>query len=329
MATMASPGLLSLLVDPVDGHEPLLSQQATDCHQLAASYHQFVHDAASRWDPTTDTHGQPDAATGSTASDPTCLSLTFGNATDARSLKRATAVCSQQEPDSDDLAAVSANVQVAYYPQYGAAILRHSAIGSSAGLMVHFAVVGLDEWRFGVHGISGPQRQHVACADAHRLVQIGTRPRDQADEVTTRFNKLLKKAQQRTDEQRHAMAGSHRGHQRTPAFLVSLVEDALTGNTGNETDPRGAFTDVGQHTGGQPRCTIQPLVSACIHEVLRLQPYEEDDPLAECTAAELLHGRAQALFVLHLQKRASWTPTCKGQPQIGIPWCACWKWPTS
>ncbi len=65
-----------------------------------------------------------------------------------------------------------------------------------------------------------------------------------------------------------------KGFQRTPAFVAAVVRDVLAAcATGvastSSSQPRGGFTDVGQHTGGVPRATAWPLtrqvlqVSSC------------------------------------------------------------------
>ena len=56
------------------------------------------------------------------------------------------------------------------------------------------------------------------------------------------------------------------GHQKTPAFIHALYREAF--GKPNQT-PRGGFTDVGLHTGGQERDTAWPLVCAAFFQVLR------------------------------------------------------------
>jgi hypothetical protein len=65
-----------------------------------------------------------------------------------------------------------------------------------------------------------------------------------------------------------------KGFQRTPAFIHAVVQQLLAGggagqedgsgsdddSRGVEVEPRGGFTDVGQHTGSQARATAWPLV---------------------------------------------------------------------
>lgn len=59
-----------------------------------------------------------------------------------------------------------------------------------------------------------------------------------------------------------------KGFQRTPAFILAVIKDALTqirspGST-PQSMPQGGFTDVGQHTGGVPRPTSWALVQQTV-----------------------------------------------------------------
>jgi hypothetical protein len=77
---------------------------------------------------------------------------------------------------------------------------------------------------------------------------------------------------------RHALF-NEQSHQRTPAFMHSVIQNALESVTknsqaspqkmcgsgdSNSRQPPGGFTDVGQHTGGTARCTTWPLVLATV-----------------------------------------------------------------
>jgi len=81
---------------------------------------------------------------------------------------------------------------------------------------------------------------------------------------------LLKKAQKRKGDKRNA-AGNTQGHQKTPAMVEAIVQDALAGRADGETPARGGFTDVGLHTGGHARNTSWPLVRAVVQVLLEQQ----------------------------------------------------------
>lgn len=84
------------------------------------------------------------------------------------------------------------------------------------------------------------------------------------------------------------LEGKRRSHfQRTPAFIHSVVQAALAalaagqkpgGSSASVGDqdtvpfppPRGGFTDVGKHTGGNPKATSWPLLQSMIKVGLRV-----------------------------------------------------------
>jgi hypothetical protein len=99
------------------------------------------------------------------------------------------------------------------------------------------------------------------------------------------FERLLDKAQRLTGDQRTAAkrAGQEdtQGHQKTPAFIDAVIKDAIEAVfIGQQcprvaSQPRGAFTDVGLHTGGQRRETSWPLAHAVIGTFLQQSITEE------------------------------------------------------
>ncbi|CAN0495747.1 unnamed protein product, partial [Discosporangium mesarthrocarpum] len=56
-------------------------------------------------------------------------------------------------------------------------------------------------------------------------------------------------------------ARGERGHQKTPEFICALLRNVLRITPAL---PMGGFSDVGLHTGGQPRDTAWPLVKAVV-----------------------------------------------------------------
>lgn len=71
------------------------------------------------------------------------------------------------------------------------------------------------------------------------------------------------------EQRRQAKDNSKSGFQRTPAFILAVIKDALVEvqqqqqqqrSCRQDSMPRGGFTDVGLHTGGMPRATAWPLV---------------------------------------------------------------------
>lgn len=61
--------------------------------------------------------------------------------------------------------------------------------------------------------------------------------------------------------------GGIKGFQHTPSFMLAVLKDAITQCISQKpceerTYAEGGYTDVGQHTGGQPLDTCWPLVRA-------------------------------------------------------------------
>ena len=88
-------------------------------------------------------------------------------------------------------------------------------------------------------------------------------------EFHERVTKLLCKAEQRTGDERSAASGKRPGHQKTPAFILSLVRTAAL-DLEHPRLPKGGFTDVGLHTGGIPRDTAWPLARETCRVLLAL-----------------------------------------------------------
>ena len=118
-------------------------------------------------------------------------------------------------------------------------------------------MIGLDEHELEVHsGSNGYEFSSVA--KSYRCLHVGELTTgDNRKRFDTKFANLLKEAQSRTGDERSA-AGEKQGHQKTPAFIHAILVQAL-GNIdiglNSEVLPKGGFTDVGLHTGGNPRDT--------------------------------------------------------------------------
>lgn len=63
-----------------------------------------------------------------------------------------------------------------------------------------------------------------------------------------------------TNSQKKKEDVGEKGFQRTPAFLLAVIKRALSDPGSKEPiHARGGYTDVGQHTGSEPRDTCWPL----------------------------------------------------------------------
>jgi len=87
---------------------------------------------------------------------------------------------------------------------------------------------------------------------------------DGPDGLLDKFYAELSVSEKETGDKRSA-GHNPRGHQLTPAFVEAVLRDvmadpeALAGERA-VSKPRGGFTDVGLHTGGNRRNTAWPLV---------------------------------------------------------------------
>ena len=98
---------------------------------------------------------------------------------------------------------------------------------------------------------------------------------DRLEELDKLVAKYLVEVQMRKGKDRSA-AGGEKGHQKTPACIEGIIKDACDGVNRGKTAgskstslPRGAFTDVGLHTGGSERETAWPLARAIIGTFLQ------------------------------------------------------------
>eukprot|EP00899_Mesostigma_viride_P028443 jgi/Mesvir1/8784/Mv02694-RA.1 len=99
------------------------------------------------------------------------------------------------------------------------------------------------------------------------------------DSVNQRIQNAEHEARQTGDR---TAAKGRKGHQKTPAFISSVVSDAvqymLTGKEAEGSQPRGGFTDVGLHTGGTARDTCWALVREAVLALLsQLLPLRDSD----------------------------------------------------
>ncbi|CAM9708595.1 unnamed protein product, partial [Scytosiphon promiscuus] len=171
---------------------------------------------------------------------------------------------------------VQDNKSVLWFPAYGCALL---AIGSpkfpgGPTMRLHLSILGLDNWEFRphwVHQSSGSSTlSHGSVAGGASIVHAGTVEESDRQLLFSKLQESLRQASQRHGNSRSA-AGGKQGHQRTPAMIKALLDDAKTAlhsTVNSEHVPAGGFTDVGQHTGGDPRNTAWPLAREVFQAVL-------------------------------------------------------------
>jgi hypothetical protein len=133
---------------------------------------------------------------------------------------------------------------------------------------LNVTVLGLDSHHHVVHS-GQDEYQFSAIAQTYVELYVGEIVDSEKKDVLDRFKELFDKATSRFGDERSAAAG-RQGHQKTPVFIHALLLQALNSSchktcNGADVLPRGGFTDVGQHTGGEARDTAFALVrSLCI-----------------------------------------------------------------
>lgn len=177
--------------------------------------------------------------------------------------------------------------QVMPYPSYGCLVVCHQKQIQCYDRQHNWLeIIGLDKFKFHVQSCQ-ERRQFVSCPDEPSVLTVSPVPSTLLPQVHRRAEMLIKKAQQSSVR---SAAFSEKGHQRTPAFIHSVYEDAVRFVSLGEdiiTQPRGAFTDVGQHTGGRPRNTSWPLVQALLRYLLKEELRSKPDLLFHLTMAQL------------------------------------------
>lgn len=117
---------------------------------------------------------------------------------------------------------------------------------------------------------------HIATAADETVIYNGSIAAQQYGHLRSTMHEIIK--QQSDLKQREKQKGckgqtSARSHfQRTPAFVHSAVQAALEVMSKTAVSfppPRGGFTDVGKHTGSEPRATTWAVLQAVLKVRLR------------------------------------------------------------
>jgi hypothetical protein len=120
---------------------------------------------------------------------------------------------------------------------------------------------------------------HTSSASSSTLQNAGSIKRQQYRSLVSTMHIIIQKQLARKQEDRAEGVGSggdRSDYQCTPAFILSAVEAAIATLAAQEQQqansaaqevpdvpfrpPRGGFTDVGLHTGSQPKATTCPLL---------------------------------------------------------------------
>lgn len=108
---------------------------------------------------------------------------------------------------------------------------------------------------------SGESYKTAVCR-SHQLVQVGIVSCSSWNALTL----ALRRGQKRGGQQ-HSAASNKQGQQKSPAVIEALLIQAMHPVPGGEEEPmqlQGSFTDVGPHTGCDPKGTCWPLVRSLV-----------------------------------------------------------------
>ena len=157
--------------------------------------------------------------------------------------------------------------KIDWLPEYGCAVLKSG--GEHTSGLIALNLISLDLHKFEVSSklAFGGEYHYVDNASSmnYAVQHIGTCPVGELEELQKRFSSKLAAAQMKRGNERSA-AGGKQGHQKTPAFIHAVYREAF----GSENQaPRGGWTDVGMHTGGQEsRPTAWPVVTSALCQLL-------------------------------------------------------------
>jgi hypothetical protein len=155
-----------------------------------------------------------------------------------------------------------------FFPEYGCLVVAHSHDQHSLVGTVRVKVLGLDAYEFGLHPRTEDRTyDHVSHAGKFKPIDVGTLHSSDLDRFKTRLFQILSTARTQCGGDGRSASGGKQGHQYTPAFIHAIARQAKTCPCAIKKEcnctkvvPKGAFTDNGRHTGGEPRNTSFPLV---------------------------------------------------------------------
>lgn len=185
---------------------------------------------------------------------------------------------------ADELAALAAghheSIRCYFYPRYGCVLLAITTLGCAAEATSRLRLLCPDVWSFCIR--SGAVSAHPG---ADTTVAVGNVPASELDDLMARSASLLAKAEQENKGDKRSAAVGRQGHQQTPALIHAVLLDALAGKTEGVNVPSGGFTDVGLHTGNQPRSTSWQLAEAVVRFVLNKPSDAANEPCVRMTLA--------------------------------------------
>jgi Protein of unknown function (DUF3638) len=164
-------------------------------------------------------------------------------------------------------------------------------------------IVGLDGWKSRIHTSRTGGRQRTAVPNLTEPVVFGL-----GWMATANIDRLMEQVDQELGESAESCTGNqrgqrkgHRGNQKTPSFLRSVVQDVLDdmeterveenlAPQDRTTSPiQGGTTDVGRHTGCILRSTSFPLVASVVWWLLDRYGEEDDQTFLKYLIGYFVH----------------------------------------
>lgn len=159
-----------------------------------------------------------------------------------------------------------------WFPKYGCALLRlPDQFGCYAEETCPVILIGLDKWDRFVQRGDNNQRTN-STSSGHSRAFNRSIPTTSISNFFTTFERILTEAKKKTGSSRNAgHSDDQRGHHRTPGFIASVLEEAWQSVINKKTKKKatlGGWTDVGLHTGVEPRNTQWPLFRETLRALL-------------------------------------------------------------
>jgi hypothetical protein len=159
------------------------------------------------------------------------------------------------------------------FAEYGCALIfSNASFGISRFPQVAITMIALDTWTFFCAHRKFSNYVMTSFCNEYSSLPVGTINSHQVKETLEKFETLL-----RTASQKH-------GHQRTPGFILSILQQALAIDTSQPLPPLPGFTDVGEHSGQIPRrITKWSLVKSITKHILLTNLNQLDQQVTSAT----------------------------------------------
>jgi hypothetical protein len=130
---------------------------------------------------------------------------------------------------------------IIFYEQYGCAVLfSNASYGVSRVPQIAIVLIGLDPWKFSCSERKDLDYVMTSLCGEYSYLSLGTIDKDRLGEYLSTFHSLFKEASNKP------------GHQKTPGFILSILQQSFPSSDSKKLRSCPGFTDVGQHSGQVP-----------------------------------------------------------------------------